>query len=356
MMFRYTGNIFKRLIPAFLMFPCVVFANTAELDEATKIYYAGSPDRAISLIRPLADSGDAEAQYFLGNIIYSLSKTEKYSNTDDPVKWYKMAAVQNFPAANYALGVIFHNKWSHSRQKDNLAIAISYYEKAQNLGYEKARAPLSQLKSQDKGSNKGNSLSYSYSPSEGLKLFPQRSLVNNVNKLDTENSKEVASRISDEDSSRKSVVDKLLEVATKIPDIDRGEDTNTERLASIAKDIPEEGSNIGLNVVNLTDVAGQCGNYTQTGFKFYAESIKGALLVGEAKIDAIKSDQSKSASRTIKLSDKQFGVTINFILKEVPKNITLGLKKEENFGITGIIENSQLNSSNCNIVLTYKAI
>jgi hypothetical protein len=47
------------------------------MDEAVKRYYAGFPEEAISMIKPLALSGNVDAQYLLGNILYSLSKEGK---------------------------------------------------------------------------------------------------------------------------------------------------------------------------------------------------------------------------------------------------------------------------------------
>ncbi len=124
-----------------------VAIGAPEIDEAVKKYYGGFPDEAISMIKPMALAGDVDAQYLLGNILYSLSKTEKYNDIDDPVKWYEMAAEQNSAVANYALGVIFHNKWIKSRDKKDAATAVIYYQRAADLGYKKAQAPLNKVKS-----------------------------------------------------------------------------------------------------------------------------------------------------------------------------------------------------------------
>jgi hypothetical protein len=120
------------------------------MDEAVKRYYAGFPEEAISMIEPLAFSGDIDAQYLLGNILYSLSEVEGNTDIDDPVKWYRMAAEQNSAAANYALGAIFHNRWIKSRSKNEAAKAIIYYQIAIESGYSKAQQPLNRIKSRSR--------------------------------------------------------------------------------------------------------------------------------------------------------------------------------------------------------------
>ena len=67
--------ILKKVIPLALIASFSVAADTKTIDEAVKRYYAGFPDEAISMMKPLALSGDVNAQYLLGNILYGLSKT-----------------------------------------------------------------------------------------------------------------------------------------------------------------------------------------------------------------------------------------------------------------------------------------
>ncbi len=134
-----------------------------EIDRAVKKYYAGYPYQAIAMIRPVALSGDAKAQYLLGNILYSLSNSDGFAITEDPVKWYKVAAAQEYPEANYALGTIYQNIWINSDDKTDLGLAISYYEQADKFGHKTAKISLSKLKSMAKSSKKIESLNYTNS-------------------------------------------------------------------------------------------------------------------------------------------------------------------------------------------------
>ena len=308
---RYIKQIFKGLIPVLLMVSNSVVASSAELNNAIQIYYAGLPHQAISLIKPLALSGDSDAQYLLGNILYSLSKTNKLDDTEDPVEWYKMAAVQGSPGANYALGVIFHNNWVKSQRQQDIAIAIFYYEKAVELGVEEAQAYLSSLKSRNPTSNKSQMASKISSSTERTKPTSQMSV---------------------ETSTVDSGVASLTDTPSQTPQGDREQ-------ASIT--------------VNLAEVASQCKNYTRVGFNYYAESIIGALLVGSAKIDAIESRPSKPDTRLVKLTHEISDIEILLALDGVPKEVAAGLKPGRDFGISGIVGRSQKEGSICDLMLTY---
>ena len=131
-----------------------------KLERAEKKYYAGNPYQAIAMLRPIASSGDAEAQFMLGNILYSLSNSEKFEITEDPVDWYKMAAAQDHPQANYALGAIYQNKWVTFDNRSDLEMAISYYEIAKKLEHPSAKSSLSKLRSMAKFSKKPKSITY----------------------------------------------------------------------------------------------------------------------------------------------------------------------------------------------------
>ncbi len=115
------------------------------LDQAVKKYYAGRSAEAIEMIRPLALAGDAEAQYLLGNILYTLASSGQGNLLEDPSTWYRMAAAQDSAPANYALGVIHNNRWLRSHRDEDAALARSYLQRALELGEPKARAALDRL-------------------------------------------------------------------------------------------------------------------------------------------------------------------------------------------------------------------
>jgi hypothetical protein len=160
------SNSTKVSAALFAVFACFAEslpAESAELDRAIETYYAGHPQQAIEMIRPLAMSGDAEAQFLLGNILYSLSKSGRPGTGEDPVKWYRMAARQDSAQASYALGVIHNNDWIKWRREEDARAAEAYFQKAADLGFEKALAPLARLSANSRAKRKRNSLTYSNS-------------------------------------------------------------------------------------------------------------------------------------------------------------------------------------------------
>jgi len=295
------------------MFSSIAVANTNDLEKAVKIYYAGYPGKAIGLIEPLARSGDVDAQYLLGNILYSLSKTDRFSEIDDPIVWYKMAAAQQSSGANYALGVIYHDKWTESQQQEDITMAISYYEKAIQLGNEDAQIALSKLKPLGKTSTNKS------------KVLP-------IPDSSSQHSKE-ASTIADDDSAKES---------------------GTAETAKSAKQIISEDDDTEFDTVGLASFANQCKNYTQTGFNYYAESITGAFFEGNAEIDTIGPANSKSGTHQIRLVNRQFDISVLLNLRGVPKEVVVGLKGGQDFGIEGIVEHSKMTSTGCIIILAYK--
>jgi len=331
---RYIKQILKGLIPVLLMVSNCVVASSAELNNAILIYYAGLPHQAISLIKPLALSGDSDAQYLLGNILYSLSTTNKSDDTEDPVEWYKMAAVQGSPDANYSLGVIFHNKWVKSRRQQDIAIAIFYYEKAVELGVEDAQAYLSSLKSRYPTSNKSQMASKSSLSTERTKPTDQIPVETGTAESGAVKSATIAKQSPVKKSEQESSVASLTDTPSQIPQGNREQ-------ASIT--------------VNLADVASQCKNYTRVGFNYYAESILGALLVGSAKIDTIESRPSKPDTRLVTLTHQISDIEILLALDGVPKEVVAGLKPGRDFGISGIVGRSQKEGSICDLMLTYQS-
>ena len=135
-------------------------AGSTELDLALKKYYAGYPREAIGMIEPLAVSGNIDAQYLLGNLLYTLTQSGQYEVEGNPVKWYRLAAEQGSARAAYALGAIHNNRWLQARSDEDLDLAESYYRQALDLGDENARTALDKLAAHKKKLGEKPSLTY----------------------------------------------------------------------------------------------------------------------------------------------------------------------------------------------------
>ena len=151
------------LVPVLLLIVGNLWASPADLDQAVQKYHAGHPEKAIAILKPLALKGDMHAQNLLGNIVYALATTDPSSTNEDPLKWYRMAAVQGSPEASYALGVIHNNHWLQGKSEEDGRLAEYYYQQAFDRGYARAEAPLMQMAARNQANRQTSSLKYSNS-------------------------------------------------------------------------------------------------------------------------------------------------------------------------------------------------
>jgi hypothetical protein len=322
----------KWLLPLLLIATSSVGATSVELTRAIQLYYAGSPDAAISSIKSLALAGDAEAQLTLGNILYSLSKANKDAEIEDFINWYEMAAAQGSVDANSALGAIYHNRWLESRSKEDAALAISYYEKAIEQGDVKAQGYLSKLRRRGRFA-------------VGEKLIPEPGATPKPSVQTAQTSSEGSASKSDEKSSVAPV-----EAAPAKPAPAKAAPVK----ASPVKQDAGETYEVSTVQVNLTEIVNQCSNYTVAGFDYYGESIAGAFLVGSAKIRTIEPSSSQLNTRLIRLFHKQSSTVIFLALDKVPEAVASKLQERSDFAITGIVTRAQMIGSHCEISLSYQ--
>jgi len=335
--------VLKGLISVTLIASCSVAADTKEIDEAVKKYYAGFPDEAISMLKPVALSGDVDAQYLLGNILYSLSKTGKFGEIDDPVKWCKMAAAQKTIGANYALGVIFHDKWRKSRNKQEAANAIIYYQKAIESGYKKAQASLNRIKSRS-----------GISQQQAAALLKQQGTASIPAAEVQLPEKEIAGLESGE--TQAAADNSMAKDNTAIESesiVEPNTDVDDSKQITQTVDKPDDEVTM---TVTLADIANQCQNYTEAGFNLYAETIEDALFSGKASLVAIKPDSSQAGIYSVKLANNQFGIVVFLDLHDVPKEVAESFEKVIKYEVTGAVVDSKVVGSNCSVNLIYQSV
>lgn len=120
--------------PAILLSTVLSFFSTAALCNADynlgyEAAMAGNYKRAISLWKPLAEKGNAAAQYTLGWMYESGQGVKK--NTKQALHWYRKAAEQGNVAAEYVLATMY-KRGVGVKQNDKLA--MQWYTKAANQG------------------------------------------------------------------------------------------------------------------------------------------------------------------------------------------------------------------------------
>ena len=367
----FIKTVSKCLVSATLAVSCVVAADTRQLQEAVNRYYAGFTDQAIDMIEPLALAGDVDAQYLLGNILYSLSNTGKVDEIDDSVKWYKMAAVQKSIGANYALGAIFHNRWLKSRNNGDAAMAIVYYQNAVDLGYKKAQTPLTTILSRSRVSRQQAEALVKQQrtdpkPASSVTVQPIASqAVKPI--VDETPVVEAASKptAGSETTTSQSASTKLPTSVAKIPATETMPETNVFAVeAEAGADSPDPVATAGpagesedemAMTITLADFANQCANYTEVGFRLYAQTIKGAVLSGKAPLVDVQAESSSAESYSIVLSAGEAGTEVLVNLREVPKEMATRYKQGDKFPAMGIIVDSKLSGSRCVVSLAYQA-
>ena len=82
-------------------------AFAAPIDDANAAYQRGNYAAAEKLLLPIAEGGNAYAQYRLG-LVY-LEATGEMRSPEEAAKWLESAALQGQPHAQYKLGILYVN-------------------------------------------------------------------------------------------------------------------------------------------------------------------------------------------------------------------------------------------------------
>lgn len=79
----------------------------ADVEDGWHAYLTGNPAKAVAEIRPAAEAGDPQAQFYLGSLYEAGAGVPRdYSRA---VNWYTRAAEQGHGSAQLALGLILYN-------------------------------------------------------------------------------------------------------------------------------------------------------------------------------------------------------------------------------------------------------
>jgi len=105
-------------------------ALAGPFEDAIAAYAENDNAKAIGLLRPLAEQGDAKAQVVLGNMYYSGHGVR--SDKVDAVYWYRKAAEQGDAAGQTSLGEMYANGQGVPQ---DYAAAVSWYRKAAEQGF-----------------------------------------------------------------------------------------------------------------------------------------------------------------------------------------------------------------------------
>ena len=127
----------KLLIPVFLFLYLATafnYANAKDIDDAVAAMRSGDFAEAYCIMRPLADSGDAAAQYNIGWMYlngYGLNVNDSLA-----LEWWIKASDQGYTDASFSIGMLYN--LGEGKVSKDLDRAIEYYLLAAEDGYEDA--------------------------------------------------------------------------------------------------------------------------------------------------------------------------------------------------------------------------
>jgi TPR repeat protein len=79
-------------------------ALASELEQAEAAYWRGDYEKALSLLRSLAEQGDPHAEYYFGFMFERGAGVPQ--NYEEAAKWYRRVAERGHPHAQNNLGVL----------------------------------------------------------------------------------------------------------------------------------------------------------------------------------------------------------------------------------------------------------
>src|SRR5512141_173300 len=130
---RRTAAAVILIISLFMAVPVIA----GQFENATKAYERGDYKTAYRLFKPLAEQGNADAQYNLG-IMYDHGQGVPQAYTK-AVRWYRKAAEKGLAQAQFNLG------WAYGKGQgiaQDYAEAVRWYRKAAEKGLAQAQFNL----------------------------------------------------------------------------------------------------------------------------------------------------------------------------------------------------------------------
>ena len=107
------------------------------IENAISALGSADYESSIRLLRPLAEQGDAVAQFMLGSM-YGEGKGVPQDH-EEAVKWYRLAADQGYAAAQNNLGIRYSNGWGLPKDE---AQAVAWFRRAAEQGELRAQLNL----------------------------------------------------------------------------------------------------------------------------------------------------------------------------------------------------------------------
>lgn len=129
-----------------LLSPLGLTQSPRDMEAAYAAFEKGSYEKALEIVRPLAENGDARAQSLLARMFYR-GRALRQDHVE-ALKWFRRAAEQGEPVAQFNLGVMFSEGDSVPQDK---AAAEKWYRLAADQGNPQAQYNLGLWYAQGEG-------------------------------------------------------------------------------------------------------------------------------------------------------------------------------------------------------------
>jgi TPR repeat protein len=187
---------FRTLLGAWAFAALAGGAYAGSLEEGLEAYHAKDYAKAVELWRPLADQGDAAAQYRLGTL-YAEGKGVA-QNDETAFAWMLKAANQGDPDAQYNVGASYAG--GTGVKKDD-AEAAKWFQRAANQGMVYAQLNLGLLYASGTGVTQDNVEAFKWLelalfalPAGGVRSDVSRAIVDVAAKLNSDQIREAKQR------------------------------------------------------------------------------------------------------------------------------------------------------------------
>ena len=130
----------RRLLAAITLSLCAWAVLAGPLEDDFAAVQRGNYSAALRLFRPLADQGNAEAQYTLGRMYYNGDGVTQ--DDGEAAKWWRKAADQGNARAQFGLGLMYDLGLG---MPQDYVVAMTWYRKAADQGYISAQSSLGDM-------------------------------------------------------------------------------------------------------------------------------------------------------------------------------------------------------------------
>ncbi len=138
---RHYASLFRvTLTISLMLFAMAADSVAGPLEDATAAHQRGNCAATMLILKPMADHGNAVAQYRVGMMYFRAEGMSK--DYGEALRWFRKAADQGNADAQFNIGVMYRNGQGVSQ---NYAESFKWYQSAADQGYLKAQMAVASM-------------------------------------------------------------------------------------------------------------------------------------------------------------------------------------------------------------------